>query len=62
MPWYVLEDCRGWTCTTNNRSTAETMFRRMRNARGKLRLRRVLVDGETVWPEREQLNLLKGEG
>ena len=55
MPWYVLQDYRGWTMTTHNRSTAETMFRRLRKARGDKRLRYVQVDGKIVWPTQMRL-------
>ena len=55
MPWYVLQDYRGWKMTTNNRATAATMFLRLRKARGDKRLRYVRVDGELVWPTQMRL-------
>lgn len=59
MPWYVLQDYRGWTMTTNCSKTAKTMFKRLHNARGERRLRYVKKDGKVIWPK--QMTLAFGE-
>jgi len=52
---YVLQDRRGWTLTTNSRNYAARWFKRLRAARGDMRLQLASVDGAIVWPVQADL-------